>query len=73
MPCTVVAPGLGRHLAAQDRRAASVILASFEKIFNVKKVDSAQIFLGPPEGRAVSCVGVGRLVIQITVVHGKNT
>jgi hypothetical protein len=44
--------------------AASVILGSFsKKIFNLKKVGPAQISLGPPQRGAVSCFGVGRLVI----------
>lgn len=35
----------------------------FERVFNLKKVDLAQISLGSPLHCAVSCVGVGRLVI----------
>ena len=59
---TVVSPDTERRFGIGV--AASVILASFSaKIFNLKKVDQAKIFLGPLEGRAVSCVGVGRLVI----------
>ena len=37
--------------------ATPVILASFLKgLFNLKKVVHEQIFLGPPQHRAVSCV-----------------
>jgi hypothetical protein len=44
--------------------AAAVILASFlARIFHAKKLDLAQIFVGSSRHRAVSCVGVGRLVI----------